>query len=290
MLIVGLDFGYFAATGSLADAFLLRYALTNAADLTYVLGHELLSPNLVIALVPLLVCAGAIWIERRARRRAQPGDAPGLAWLVVPAVLLAGVPGAVSGTAAQLGSSSYANLLVDLFRSPPWEAAAPSDAPDEAPLFDTGGLRFVAGARTRPLNVVVIVLESQRDASRLERGATPFLDRLAKRALVVDELYAVVPPSRRDSPPTCRARACPGCCVPSGTPRPSSRPPPSRSSRRATCWPPWATTRCTAPRASRAAASRGSTTSDTRSAPRSRRCSRGWSGNGERSGPSSRPP
>jgi phosphoglycerol transferase MdoB-like AlkP superfamily enzyme len=197
MLIVSLDFGYFAVTGSLADAFLLRYALTNAADLTYVLGHELASPNLLIALVPLAVCAGAVWIERRARRQAETGDAPGLAWLVVPAVLLAGVPGAVSGAAAQLGSSSYASLLVDLFRSPPWEAAAPTDAPDEAPLFETRGLRFAAGAHTRPLNVVVVVLESQRDPSRLERGATPFLDRLATRALVIDELYAVVPHTNR---------------------------------------------------------------------------------------------
>ena len=197
MLVVSLDFGYFAVTGSLADAFLLRYALGNAFDLSYVLGHELHSTNLLLALLPILVCAGAVWIERRARGPLPARAAPGLAWLVVPAILLAGIPGAVSGTAGQLRSSSYVGLLADLFRSPPWEAAALSVATDDTPLFDTQALRFAATPRTRPLNVVVVVLESQRSPARLEPGVTPFLDGLAGRALVVDDMYAVVPHTNR---------------------------------------------------------------------------------------------
>jgi phosphoglycerol transferase MdoB-like AlkP superfamily enzyme len=200
MVLGSLEFGYFVVTGSLADAFLLRYALTHAGDVSWVLGSTLRRSNLLFLLVPLAVPALALSTGRRARRRpeaARAGRAPGLGWILVAGLLLAAVPGTPSGAAVQLGGSTYLALATDLMRTPAWEGRVAGGEELETALFDTRALRFAATDRTRPLNVVVVVLESQRSRTRLPAGVTPFLDTLAARALVVDEMYAIVPHTNR---------------------------------------------------------------------------------------------
>lgn len=196
MVIGSLEFGYFVVTGSLADAFLLRYTLTNAGDVWWVLGPELHGAKLLLLLAPFAVPALAIVAHRGVHpERAPSAGGPGLGWLLVPALLLELVPGVPAGIAAQIEGSTYLALVRDLVRNPGLNL--PHDDVDEGPPFDTRALRFVPTADTHRRNVVVVVLESQRARQRLPAGLTPFLDRLTSRALVVDEMYAVVPHTNR---------------------------------------------------------------------------------------------
>ena len=195
MVLGSLEFGYFVVTGSLADAFLLRYTLANARDVWWVLGPELHGANLVLLLAPLAVPALGILVHRRDPDRAPSAGGFGLGWVLVPALLVELVPGVPVGIAAQIEGSTYLALVRDLVRNPGWDL--PHDDVDAGPPFDTRAIRLVATDATRRLNVVVVVLESQRARQRLPAGVTPFLDGLASRALVVDEMYAVVPHTNR---------------------------------------------------------------------------------------------
>jgi arylsulfatase A-like enzyme len=196
MVLGSLEFGYFFVTGSLADSFLLRYVFGNAGDVWWVLGPELHGANLVLLLAPFAVPVLAVAAHRNARPDPPPSRrGPGLGWVLAPALLLALLPGVPAGVAAQLEASSYLALARDLVRSPVWEL--PRDDVDEGPPFDTRTLRLVPGPDARRLNVVLVVLESQRPRQRLPAGLTPFLDALGSRALVVDEMYAVVPHTNR---------------------------------------------------------------------------------------------
>jgi arylsulfatase A-like enzyme len=76
----------------------------------------------------------------------------------------------------------------------------------------------------RRSNVVLVVLESQRSAARLPPGTTPFLDGLAGRGVVVEQMLAVVPHTNRalvpilcGIPPRIQqgfAPEVPGACLP----------------------------------------------------------------------------
>ncbi len=228
MLLATLEFGYFALTGSLADAFMLRYSLANARDASYALGHEAGGSNLVFLLLPVVLTLLPLWLERRAARRDEPSSvAPGCAYVLAAAALLLLVPApGTSGAAVQLGGSTYVGLVTDLLREPVWESSdagrAQADAP---PLFDTARLRFVAGERTTPLNVVIVVLESHRVLpAPLRARVTPFLDGLMRTSLVVDEMHAIVPHTNRALVPILcgihprisqgHAADVPGACLP----------------------------------------------------------------------------
>ncbi len=200
MVLASLEFGYFAQTGSLADAYLLRYALANLADLSYVMPQQMRGGKLAFILLPLAVVLLPAAFERLARLRGarrSPGRSQraSLAYVMGPLLLLLILPAAAVPPAVRpIEGNTYLHLFGDFFRDPPWQTRAFADAERaDAPLFDTQALRLDAPDGFRPTNVVVVVLESQRSPARRPPGATPFLDALRRQALVVDEMYAVVP-------------------------------------------------------------------------------------------------
>ncbi len=197
MLLASLEFGYFAQTGSLADTYLLRYSLSNLADLASVISHEMTGGQLVFLALPFAVVALPLVVERSAGRQAallrrQPAL---FGYVALPLLVLLALPrAAVPEAVRPVEGNTFVRLFADFFRGPPLGGAGlPAAAGAEVPLFDTQALRLAATDSLRPLNVVLVVLESQRSPARHPKGVTPFLDALQRQALVVDEMYAVVP-------------------------------------------------------------------------------------------------
>ena len=95
-------------------------------------------------------------------------------------------------------ATSYGPLLHSLILDAHWDAP-PTQAGlgDAAPAFDTRSLRLVPTDSTRRMNVVFVVLEAVRARSTTPYdttlATTPFLDALARRSLLVEDMYAVVP-------------------------------------------------------------------------------------------------
>jgi phosphoglycerol transferase MdoB-like AlkP superfamily enzyme len=196
MVLSGLDFGYFVMTGSVADAYLLRYALTNAQDLSYVFLHELSGGKLAFVILPFLLLA----LPRlRMRFGGLQGRSASLGPVAALSVILLLVPrAAVPGAVQPLAGNLFVRLLVDLFTRPAWESEAVQQmARSNAPLFDADSLVLAETPRTRPMNVVLVLLESQRSPALYPEGIaaspTPFLDSLARHSMAAAEMYAVVP-------------------------------------------------------------------------------------------------
>lgn len=196
MILSGLDFGYFVMTGSMADAYLLRYALTNAQDLSYVFLHELSGGKLVFLVLPFLLLA----LPRlRARFGGLQGQTASLGLVAGLSLLLLLMPRtALSGPVQPMSGNLFVRLFADLFTRPAWESEALRKlARSDAPLFDAEALTLIRTPQTRPMNVVLVLLESQRSPALypegLDHSPTPFLDSLARHSLTAAEMYAVVP-------------------------------------------------------------------------------------------------
>lgn len=194
MLLAAVEFAYFVMTGSLGDLYLLRYSLRSAGNLSYLFSHELQGGKLVLALLPVAVVAGVAWWVGRAPARGR-SSAP---WrLALIAVVLALLPHAAMPEAAvPLASNLYASLVVELVSgSDDGFGDLEREAEAAQPIFDAANLRLVDGPTPRRMNVIYLLLESQRSPSTLPMGTapTPFLDELMARSLVVERMYAVVP-------------------------------------------------------------------------------------------------
>ncbi len=197
MLLASLDFGYFAMTGSLADAYLLRYALTNLDNLLYVLSYEITGARLVFLLVPVAFIAVAAAYNLR---RHRAGSESGIAWAapaLVSALVLAVAPSSDGNEkTALIADATFVKLAAHIKPAEGIHETTTLRAAAE-PLFDTRNLTLSDVQPKDRLNIVVVILESQRDASfikdRVNFSPTPFLDELRNASTSVDEMYAVVP-------------------------------------------------------------------------------------------------
>ena len=198
MILASMDFGYFVMTGSLADAYLLRYSFSNMSDLSYAMSHELSGPKLVFLMVPFLVVAAPVMAERLSTRRRER-QRRGVGTVALPALLLLVLPHFDTPADVEpITGNTFGQLVRDFFSEPMWETEAVAHLADaDAPLFDTRRLRFVPTEAARRMNVVLILLESTRARSvtpyETALDTTPFLDSLARRSLLVEQMYAVVP-------------------------------------------------------------------------------------------------
>ncbi|WP_456429459.1 sulfatase-like hydrolase/transferase [Rhodocaloribacter sp.] len=198
MVLASMDFGYFVMTGSLADAYLLKYSLSNISDLSFAMSHELSGPKLVFLIFPFLVVAAPVLVERLSARR-RDRRRRGVGTVAFPALLLLVLPHfATPPDVEPITGSTFGQLVRDFFSEPVWESdAVARPAAADAPLFDTRRLRFVPTEDVRRMNVVLIILESMRARSvtpyEPALDTTPFLDSLARRSLLVEHMYAVVP-------------------------------------------------------------------------------------------------
>ncbi|WP_457651959.1 LTA synthase family protein [Rhodocaloribacter sp.] len=227
MVLASMDFGYFVMTGSLADAYLLRYSFSNISDLSFAMSYELSGPKLAFLVFPFLVVAAPVLVERLSARR-WDRRRRGVGTVAFPALLLLVAPHfATPPDVEPITGSTFGQLVRGFFSKPVWESEAVAH-PADAPLFDTRRIRFVPTEEVRRMNVVLIILESTRARSvtpyEPALGTTPFLDSLARRSLLVEHMYAVVPHTNKAlTPVLCgvypeinqgeQARV-PGACLP----------------------------------------------------------------------------
>jgi len=193
------DTGYFLKTGSLADSYLLAYALSNSGDIRYVLGGELASLKSVIIVVPAMLALLPVAVANRRGQsrvdlhRATPGWSMKRGWLLagLTTLVLLFTPGiAVEPAASALRTSTPGMLLqATTFDADAFEL-------EEMALRDD--YHWSRSDSTRRWNVVVVILESVR-AEPLGYGrdeadrVMPFLDSLSRAGLRVEDMSAIVP-------------------------------------------------------------------------------------------------
>ena len=190
--------------GTPLDWALLTYSIRHLGELAPVLSSEIGPAEVGLLLFPFLLTLLPLMLARlpvvRRWVEAAPPAAPRQTWrmavatLPLIALLLLPPPVALPPTHRTI---SYAGMMRSMLEDDAWapDDLAVLDAPVALP-FDTKGLRFVPTDDARRLNVVVILLESFRSRSvtpyNPALSTTPFFDDLAKRSLLVDNMYAVV--------------------------------------------------------------------------------------------------
>ena len=192
------------AMGTPLDWAMLTYSIRHLAELAPVLSNEIGPAEVGLLLFPFVVTLSPLVITRLPRVRrwldAAPPAAPRQSWRMavaaLPLAILLLVPPSVPLPPTHR-TISYSGMMRSMLEDNAWSAdvLAASDAPAALP-FDAQNLRFVPTDETHRLNVVVILLESFRSRSVTPYNpalpTTPFFDDLARRSLLVDNMYAVV--------------------------------------------------------------------------------------------------
>ncbi len=192
------SFAFFLATGSTADWIIVEYAFQNLSDIKdLLLASTAIGALLLMAFPWLLSLAIAIYVRRECdtdnRTQAVRHTLP--AALIPPLVLLIAFPSSPlpdvfrSGSLTGLASAALTGLTGEV-------SAAPDAAASVSTNNDATGIAVVTGGAFEARNVVLVILESVRSRSVTPYDPSlqtmPFLDSLARRGAIVDEMYAVV--------------------------------------------------------------------------------------------------
>ncbi len=205
LLLPIFELGVILSMGSPLDGSLLSYSIRHLGELAPVLASEMSPFRVMLLALPLLITLLPLVLERLpALRRwildAAPGTDVVPAWQAalapVPLVLLLALAPSTELPPTHR-TISYAGMTQSILEDTNFE---PDDlaglTTPAAPPFDTRTLRFVPTDTTRRLNVVVVILESVRSRSTTPYNptlaTTPFLDDLARRSLLVENMYALI--------------------------------------------------------------------------------------------------
>ncbi len=204
-IVVGTDIGFFILTDAqLTDAD-VAYAFSAPRE-AWLVAHDAVSPwaflPLIVSICALVVLY-ALHSNRGLPRQPSPPSRPIHVGLIIAGA--AGLSFAAPALPSDLSLESYVGSpLVQLTVGPIWSSVkrglfvgVSGTASARVPDLYSAPVVAVETLRTRPLNVVVVMLESVRaDATTVYSPTlptTPFLAELAKESLVVDDMYAVVP-------------------------------------------------------------------------------------------------
>ena len=204
LLLPIFELGVIQAMGSPMDWSVLSYSIRHLDELAPVLASEIGPAQIGLLALPLAVTLvpAILWTLPAVRRWMHDGPAatPQRAWQpVVVALPLALILMLLPATPLPPSHStiSYAGMMNSMLTNDTFEPHHLTDlATAEDPAFYTQDLRFVQTEETRRLNVVVIILESIRSRSTTpynpRLATTPFLDTLAQRSLLVENMYGII--------------------------------------------------------------------------------------------------
>lgn len=203
-LLAAVEFGYFTETGSLADSFMLRYAMTHFSNIKVVVASEMSLPQILLLAVPVISTMLPVAYRWRSKssatikrynvhRKTVPFPVPLLLGLAAVAIL---APSQEVDTSLE---PIRDNLIVQMFR----HQVADEQVPDFAALrpvelgIPEEQVTIVGNGERHSRNVVVVILESTRAISTTvhnpELDTTPFLKEIADSSLVVEDMSVVVP-------------------------------------------------------------------------------------------------
>ncbi len=206
MVVAVIEHGFFVATGTSLDWYMVEYGYQNFGALKDVIASEVKAPvwigfgTLVLLVTAPLALARLPFVRRLAAREVSAGDwtrpwaVPLHASVVLTIALGLGLTG---GSVADDLVSLRQNVYVDLggeaiaaALTPPAEEIARAAEP-------WSPLRVTATQATRRHNVVLVVLESSRASAFSPYGApadlTPNFTKLADRGRLVKNGYTVIP-------------------------------------------------------------------------------------------------
>ena len=208
-IITTTSYTYFKITGSTFDYNIIAYAFQKPAEVKEIVGSSF-SPVLVIlvAFVLLYAVLGpwliTKFVERRQGAR-EPASLPEAVWPVATGlllvaggfILLSPYSGEQAGASRSFSRDPVVNVVVSEIDYREFQdtiQAAKKSAPVEKPPTNT---KLEKTPDTQKKNIVFIHLESTRARSvtpyNEDIDTTPFLDELAKKSLVAERAYTVVP-------------------------------------------------------------------------------------------------
>jgi arylsulfatase A-like enzyme len=204
-VIVGIDLGFFVLTDAqLTDAD-VAYAFSAPREAWFVVHGTVTSlacAPLVASLCALITFYALSPYRQPPKQPPLPGRGAHVGLVLAGAAFLSFAAPALP---ADLSLESYVGTpLVQLTVGPIWSsikrrflASSAGAVSRRVPDLSAASVIAVETPRTRPLNVVVVMLESVRaDATTVytpNLPTTPFLRELAQESLVVDDMYAVIP-------------------------------------------------------------------------------------------------
>lgn len=198
---------YFMQTADALDWPLLHHMIWNPRDLGLLLAGEVTVAQWCLCGVVFLLAMAGPWVVRawalRARQvylgreRRSRALAFSLVLLMLPAVALGSVPpGVAVKDRATAQSPIFYLASTALAASRPIDPAV-NQAIASARFFEPGSLSIERVSEEPPRNLVIVILESTRARAvtpyEPSLRTTPFLDSIARRSLVVDKAYAVIP-------------------------------------------------------------------------------------------------
>lgn len=205
-ILVLMEAYYFVRTGSHGDGYLLRQIFHYRRDLLMPIRYEVTRLRFLEILVVLSVLSGfgaavSAWVITPS----HPDNTPAMAlWIgvAISVVLLVGALAQGSRPSGRyLGerSSTLTSIFRGIFSADGFiSKAIDTEASRRGPLHDPedSGRLFnpptPTGPRHKP-NVIVVVLESVRDLSRLPPGTMPYLEGLRSAHSYVETFTCVVP-------------------------------------------------------------------------------------------------
>jgi lipoteichoic acid synthase len=201
---------YFEETGSTLDLNIIVYTLTTLGEIKDVIGSVASPAIWALAaaalgyvvlgpwLVTWLVCRWRRWRNRREFTRRIAGVSPiGAAVVCAVGVALGlfAVPVESSGASISFSRDAVVNVIASRVEYARLQQVA--EEADVSPRQTPVDTRLEATPRTEKRNVVLIHLESVRARSvtpyNEDIQTTPFLNELAKKSLVAERAYAIVP-------------------------------------------------------------------------------------------------
>jgi lipoteichoic acid synthase len=207
LTVAGLELAHYLKTGLNGTASMLFYFIENAGDMWSMMNSEFNRKTIVAMLIPpsfillspafVRLAVKDIWFNRQQNQSLF--DSGKVVWPILLILIL--VPhridqqNTIDQEYARLRGNININIGLDLlFRtSYPTGTFEKGEALRQAAT----GLEFVTTARTRHLNVVIVLLESVRASATSIYNPllqnTPFLNDLSKKSLVVDKMYAITP-------------------------------------------------------------------------------------------------
>ncbi|MFB3132467.1 MAG: LTA synthase family protein, partial [Rhodothermales bacterium] len=205
-------FAYFVSTGSFADVTLLKYVLLHFPELAGIISSEMRGVQVLLPFLPLLILLLPLLplrlrVVRRWAYASSPEKTAGTPWQALlgtlPLLLLLALPPQTS-LPEVFPPSPYVSFMQGLVEKTPL-GLPPIELANREPPFDTRGLQLIATDSTRRMNIVMIFMESTRARSTTPYNpsldTTPFLETLARHALVAEQMYAVVPYTNKSLTP-----------------------------------------------------------------------------------------
>jgi len=207
ILIIALELAHYLKTGVTGNGELLFYFVRDAAALWFIIQSELDVESIGAIAATLIVGVGALvamWAIERNEKLDESHDRPAAAnrqhrldrLVGFATALVIVTPVNVQPLYLRLTGDTLTSIGRDIL-SRPMLAAAMAQAGAGGQVYGTAGAAMQPVTAPRRLNVIIVMMESVRASATTvynpSLATTPFLDSLARRSLVIEQMHAVIP-------------------------------------------------------------------------------------------------